>query len=227
MSGASRETRWSLVTRAQGDTPAARLALSELCEIYYAPVLAYVRTWAGTDEAHDLTHAFFETVLAGGSLEQAREERGRFRSYLLGAAKHFLCETRAKQSRLKRGDRHDHIELDAGSLGDPKSLPPDEEFDRAWACALIDRCLSRLSAEMNNAGKGATFEVLRPWLVGTSTHGDQREVAGRLGLGETAIRVLVHRLRKRFRELIEEEVTQTLEPEEDLLGELRHLLGAC
>ena len=227
MSGASRETRWSLVTRAQGDTPAARLALSELCEIYYSPVLAYVRTWAGTDEAHDLTHAFFETILSGGSLEQARRERGRFRSYLLGAAKHFLCETRAKQSRLKRGGRYDPIELDSESFGDPKALPPDEEFDRAWACALIDRCLSRLSTEMTESGKGDTFEILRPWLVGASAHGDQREVAGRLGIGETAVRVLVHRLRKRFRELIEEEVAQTLEPGEDLLGELRHLLGAC
>lgn len=227
MNGPSRETRWSLVTRAQGDTPAARLALSELCEIYYSPVLAYVRTWAGMDDAHDLTHAFFETVLAGGSLDQARQERGRFRNYLLGAAKHFLCETRVKQSRLKRGDRHDHLELDSESLGDPKALPPDEEFDRAWACALIDRCLSRLSTEMTASGKGDTFEILRPWLVGASAHGDQREVAGRLGIGETAVRVLVHRLRKRFRELIEEEVAQTLEPGEDFLGELRHLLGAC
>ncbi len=226
MSPDHRETRWSLVARAQGDTDAARLALSELCDLYYAPVLGYIRSWAGPDEARDLTHAFFERVLAGESLKGARRERGRFRSYLLGAVKHFLCETRAKERRLKRGSGREALEFDPGVHGDRTTLPPDAEFDRAWTCALLDRALSSLGREMDQAGKGPLFEALRPWLVGAAAHGDQFAAASRLGVGETALRVQVHRLRRRFRELIEAEVAQTLEEGADPAEELRHLLAA-
>ncbi len=226
MSPASRDTRWSLVTRAQGDTPAARLALSELCEIYYAPVLAYIRSWAGPDEARDLAHAFFEKVLSGNSLKGAHQERGRFRSYLLGAVKHFLCENRARKQRLKRGSHIPHLDFKEETSGDDATLPPDAEFDRAWACALLDRALRLLSEEMTQSGKDALFHELHPWLTGTAGYGDQAKAAEKLNLGETAVRVQVHRLRKRFRAIIEAEVSQTLDAGTDPAAELRHLLNA-
>lgn len=226
MSSVIRETRWSLVTRAQGDTPAARLALSELCEIYYAPVLAYIRSWAGPDEARDLAHGFFERILAGDSLKGASQERGRFRSYLLGAVKHFLCENRAKEHRLKRGSHIPHLEVEEEIAPDHAALPPDAEFDRAWACILLDRALRLLGDEMEQSGKGTLFQELHPWLTGAADYGNQTAAAERLGLGETAVRVQVHRMRKRFRAIIEAEVAQTLEPGTDPADELRHLLRA-
>ncbi|MCB1206559.1 MAG: sigma-70 family RNA polymerase sigma factor [Verrucomicrobiae bacterium] len=227
MSSSNRETRWSLVTRAQGDTPDARLALSELCEIYYAPVLSYIRASSGPDEAADLTHAFFERILSGDSLKGASRERGRFRSYLLGAAKHFLCETRSKEQRQKRGRHFPHLDFQDETSGDDSTPPPDAEFDRAWACTLIDHALHRLGDEMERSGKAVLFQTLLPWLTGAATHGDQAATAATLGLSETAVRVQVHRMRKRFRELIEAEVAQTLEADADPVAELRHLLSAC
>lgn len=226
MSAADRETRWSLVTRAQGDTPAASLALSELSEIYYAPVLAYIRSWAGPDDARDLAHAFFERILSGDSLKGARPERGRFRSYLLGAVKHFLCENRAKEHRLKRGSHLPHLEIKEEIAPGHAALPPDAEFDRAWACTLLDRALRLLGEEMVQSGKGILFQELHPWLTGAADHGNQTAVAETLGLGETAIRVQVHRMRKRFRDIIEAEVAQTLDAGTDPAAELRHLLSA-
>ncbi|MBL9158611.1 MAG: sigma-70 family RNA polymerase sigma factor [Verrucomicrobiales bacterium] len=227
MTPSTRETRWSLVTRAQGDTPAAHLALSELCEIYYAPVLAYIRSWAGPDETEDLTHAFFERILAGDSLKGASQQRGRFRSYLLGAVKHFLCENRAKEHRLKRGSHLPHLEIKEEIAPDHAALPPDAEFDRAWACTLLDRALRLLAEEMNQSGKDLLFQELHPWLTGAAGYGDQTAVAEKLGLGETSVRVQVHRLRKRFREIIEAEVAQTLDSGTDPAAELRHLLSVC
>lgn len=226
MKVAERETRWSLVSRAQGDTEAARLALAELCEIYYPPVLGYIRSWVGNDEARDLTHAFFEKILSGNSLKGASQDRGRFRSYLLGAVKHFLCEKRSKDQSLKSGGHVSHSPIEDEVAGDATTLPPDAEFDRAWACTLLERALQSLGAEMEKGGKGTQFQALLPWLTGTATHGEQMSSAAQLGLSETAVRVQVHRLRRRFREIIEAEVTQTLEPGTDPADELRHLLRA-
>lgn len=220
------QTRWSLVQQAKGSTPQARAALADLCAIYYAPVQSFARSWCRDDDrAKEMTHAFFERVLEGDALHGAERERGKFRSYLLGAVKHFLCESAAREHRQKRGLQHEHVTLEDTPLEDEGTLPPDAEFDRAWACALLERSLEMLQREMETDGKQAAFAALKPWLAGTAQQGQQIEAAKALGVSETAVRVLVHRLRKRFREIIEGEVSQTLAPDVDVADELRHLLG--
>ena len=226
MTNSKNETRWSLVVLATGNTPASRAALSELCDIYYAPVHGLMKRWAGPEEARDLTHAFFARILESDSLGAADPKRGKFWNFLFGAAKHFLHETIAKEKRLKRGGNVHHLALDDVSISDSKTPSPDVEFDRIWACALIERCLTLLSGEMEKNGKSEAFEVLRPWLAGSADHGDQQHAAEVLGISEMAVRVAVHRMRKRLREIIESETAQTLEPEDDVAAELRLILGA-
>jgi RNA polymerase sigma-70 factor (ECF subfamily) len=226
MTSSFRETSWTLVEQSRGKDEDARLALSELCKRCYAPVQKFIALWCRDQEAaRDLTHGFFARVLEGGSLNGAERERGRFRSYLLGAVKHFLCEATAHEQRLKRGLQHEHVTLEDEPLNDERMLAPDAEFDRAWALALLDRSLAILQQEMEASGKGAVFEALKPWLAGTAVQGQQLLAAKALGISETAVRVLVHRLRKRFREIIESEVSQTLEIGADVADELRHLLA--
>lgn len=220
------DTRWSLVVRARGDSPDARKALSELCEIYYNPVHRFVSRWSLKEEADDLTQTFFARLLADDSLARADPELGRFRNYLFAAAKHFLSEAKAKEGRQKRGGDVETLTLDGLTVDDPKALPPDVEFDRAWACALLEHSLSKLRHEMTQKGKANAFEKLRPWLAGTANHGEQILVASELGVSETAVRVLIHRMRRRLRELVETETAQTLEPGDDVVAELRRLLGA-
>ena len=215
MSETPNETRWSLVILAKGDTPAARTALSELCEIYYAPVHGLIKRWSKPDEARDLTHAFFAKILDQHSIDAADPELGRFRNFLFSSAKHFLYDAHAKATSQKRGGKSSHVPLEDIAVSDPNALSPDTEFDRQWACALVDRCFSLLSDELEEKGKKQTFEVLRPWLAGTAEYGTQPEAALQLGISETAVRVLIHRLRKRFREIVEFEVAQTLDPNAD------------
>lgn len=227
MTATPHETRWSLVVRAKGESPEARAALSELCEIYYLPVHRFIARWAGEQEAEDLTHEFFARILETNRLANANPERGKFRNYLYGAVKHFLANSRAKVSASKRGGGREHVSCEDIPLESPPADRPDLEFDRAWACALLSRAVSMLADEMEAKGKKETFEQLRPWLAGLNAHGDQLAVAGELGVSETAIRVIVHRMRMRLREIVESEVTQTLEPGANVANEIRHLLGAC
>ena len=222
----SPETRWSLVARAKGESPAARAALSELCDIYYAPVFAFISRWSNRDDARDLTHEFFSRLLAKNSVARADPERGRFRNFLFSAAKNFVFETHAKEGSQKRGGKIEHLALDKLSVSDEAIAAPDVEFDRAWACAVLDRAVSNLRQEMDEKGKASTFEALRSSLVGASDYGDLVSIADKLGISETAVRVIVHRMRKRMRELVEAEVSQTLEPGGNVSEELRHLLGA-
>ena len=217
-------TRWTLVQQAGGDTPAARAALGELCDIYYAPVVAFIRRWrhdGDEDAARDQAHAFFESVLAKEQLGAPDRELGRFRNYLLGAVKHFLVHEHRAASAEKRGGKAEHEEV-----GDIESPAPDEShFDRAWALALIGRALGELEIEMGKAGKEKQFATLKPWLDGKADT-PQAEAAAALGLSETAIKVAIHRLRERFRAKVRAEVASTLNDPAELDAELRHLVSA-
>ncbi len=229
MTPASSQTRWSLVERAKGDSPQARAALADLCAIYYAPVHGFVRRWCqGMDEeARDLTQAFFAQVLVGRSLNGAESGQGRFRSYLFGAVKHFISSLHRDARASKRGGGVVHEGDEAAmEVADTRSLPPDAEFDRAWACAVLDRTLILLENEMRETGKLAVFAELKPWLAGTAAHGDTAAAATRLGVSETAVRVLLSRLRKRMRERLRAELAQTLVSEADVDAEMRHLAEA-
>ena len=225
-------TRWTQVLAAQGDSTRAGTALADLCAAYYAPVHAYIaRTAHDLGDARDLTQEFFARLLAGRVITGADRERGRFRSYLLGAVKHFLADTRDRLHAAKRGALHEHLPLDVGtdtSPGvdprDPESRSPDIMFDRQWGLAVLDLALKSLAAEHAQQGKSEQFEQLKAWLTGDACGVSQAEAAARLGMSEGAIKVAIHRLRKRFRDLVNAEITQTVSSEDEAREELRYLI---
>ena len=229
-------TRWTLILRARGETPEARAALSELCEAYYQPVLRFLlRERREQDAARELTQEFFARVLAGSGFDEADPERGRFRSYVLGALKHFLADQRKCEHRLKRGGGVAAESLDAPATDDEQgsmqiadtSLPaPEAFFDREWALATIARALAVLEKEFAAAGKTVQFDTLKLWLVGEAPSMSQADAARRLGLSEGAIKVVIHRLRKRFRDAVRAEISQTLRDPSLVGEELRHLIAA-
>ena len=233
IAGAFAPTRWTLVLRARGETPEARLALSELCGAYYQPVFRFLRR-EGRDEetARELTQEFFVRVLQRGELGAADPARGRFRSYLLGAVKHFLADHRKHEGREKRGGGALPESLDAPRAEDapPLDVPdantpvPDAWFDREWALTLMDHALSAVENEFEAAGKTEQFDRLKAWLVGETETLSQAEAARQLGLNEGAVKVAIHRLRKRFRELIRAEIAQTVADGTDIDAELRYLV---
>src|SRR6185436_7773036 len=169
-------TRWTLVLRARGETVEARAALSELCDAYYQPVVRFLRREGREeDAARELTQEFFARILARGGFDEADPERGRFRSYLLGALKHFLADQRKHEHRLKRGGGAVVESLDASDPDDEHSHPqfadpsvpaPEAIFDHEWALAVIARALGVLEQEFASAAKPDQFETLKPWLMG-------------------------------------------------------------
>ena len=220
-------TRWTLVRNAAGRTVEARQALGELCAGCYAPVVAFLRR-EGRDEdaARELAHEFFAKVLADETLGAFERGRGRFRSYLLGAVKHFLANHRRDAAREKRGGGAEHLALDAGtdtSPGVDVAAAPEAVFDREWALAIVERALALLESESENA---AQFAALKPWLTPAASPASQAHAADALGVSEGAVKVAIHRLRRRFREIVRAEIAQTLHDPADLADEMRHLVAA-
>ncbi len=203
---------------AHGKTPEAKQALRELCETYYAPVELFVRrSRGGTDDARDLTHEFFAKLLEGNSLDNADRTRGRFRSYLLGAVKHFLSDQLDRDQTLKRGGGQTTQSLDQPlrdgeplTIADPAGLPPDAYFDRQWALAVVEQAIATLRSEAESNGELERFEVLQRWLVTPSSHDTAIEAARSLNLSEGAFKVAVHRLRKRFRHIVVDRIASTV-----------------
>ena len=227
-------TRWTLVLRARGESAEAKAALGELCEAYYPPVLRFLRR-EGRDEdaARELVQEFFARVLASDGFASADPQRGRFRSYLLGALKHFLADQREHERRQKRGGGVTPESLRPATdtspgldLPDPGAPPPDAWFDREWALAVMDRALKALESEFQAAEKSGQFVTLKPWLVGDTPALSQVEAGARLGLSEGAVKVAIHRMRRRFRDLVKAEISQTLPSAADVEDELRHLITA-
>lgn len=229
-------TRWTLVLRARGESVEARGALSELCEAYYQPVLRFLRR-EGRDEdaARELTQEFFAHILSGGGFDGADPERGRFRSYVLGALKHFLSDLRDRALRLKRGSGvapesldspNDHGTSPGLQVADASIIAPDANFDREWALIVMARALEALQKEMSGTGKADQFDTLTPWLMGDAPSMSQSDAARKLGINEGAVKVAVHRLRKRFREAVRTEIAQTLRDPALVDEELRHLIAA-
>lgn len=218
----------------RGDSADARQALSDLCAAYYTPVVAFLRA-EGRDEdaARELAHAFFARVLERQSLGGADPARGRFRSYLLGALKHFLADHRDRALTAKRGGGAAHEPLAPGTdtspgfdVPDTKTPAAEREFDRKWALTVLDRALVALAAEHDDAGEATKFATLKPWLTGDSEQLSQAGAARALSMNEAAVKVAVHRLRKRFREAVKSEIAATLNSAGDVEDEFRHLLAA-
>lgn len=217
-----------------GDSSEAKAALSDLCALYYVPVHAFIRRDACDEEAaRDLTQEFFSRLLGRQSIHQVDPKRGRFRSYLLGAVKHFLADMRDRDARLKRGAGYTlepiQTETDTSpglQLPDPNAPSPDQVFDHKWALTLLDRALAILTEEHKATGKSAQFEVLKVWLTGDNEAIAQREAAQQLGVNEGTIKVAVHRLRRRFREVIKMEIRRTVHDPAQVDDELYELLQA-
>lgn len=229
-----RTTRWTQVVAAHGTTPDAKQALRELCETYYGPVELFVRrSRAGADDARDLTHEFFAKLLEGNSLDNADRSRGRFRSYLLGAVKHFLSDQLDRDQTLKRGGGQTTQSLDRPLgdnepivIADPNGLPPDAYFDRQWALAVVEQAIATLRAEAESAGELARFEVLQRWLVTPSSHDTAIEAALSLNMSDGAFKVAVHRLRKRFRHIVVDRIASTVSDPVEAQDELNYLINA-
>jgi RNA polymerase sigma-70 factor (ECF subfamily) len=227
-------TRWTQVLAAKGDSTRAASALGDLCAAYYAPVHAYI---AGTShdlgDPQDLTQQFFARLLGGegGGLGGADRNKGRFRAYLLGAVKHFLADTRDRLNADRRGAQYEHVPLGTGSDTSPvvecpasETVAADVIFDRQWGVALLARALAELEEEHGAQGKDEQFQALKPWLTGDSCGVHQADAAAQLGCSEGAVKVAIHRLRKRFREMVKAEISQTVSSEAEVREELRYLI---
>lgn len=226
--GRFRPTRWSLVLRARGPGAEARAALSELCAAYWEPVFRSLHV-AGTaeDVAREQAQSFFAKVLAGDGFPGADPARGRFRSYLLGALRHFLNDLRDRERCLKRGGGIPAESLDDEDFpepADPSGAVRDSDFDRSWAMAVMSRAMSAVEKDLTDAGKGAQFVALRPWLAGTPDADAQARVRSELGLSDGALKVAVHRFRRHFREAVRAEIRQTLPDGGQVEDELRYLV---
>ncbi|MFZ4766498.1 MAG: RNA polymerase sigma factor [Roseimicrobium sp.] len=227
-------TRWTRVCLAKADSEDGRRALADLCDAYYEPVVAYLRSvFRDADAAREMSHAFFAEMLGGGTIHTADPERGRFRFYLLGAVKHFVAHHREAESRQKRGGGVAPLSLDADSPESPalnvtedSRLSPEAVFDRQWAVTVLARAMKSLGAECAAEGKSALFDQLRPWLLGESDYGDQAAAAEAQGMSAAAMKVTVHRMRHRFRQCVKQEIAGTLKDQGAVEDEMRSLLTA-
>jgi RNA polymerase sigma-70 factor (ECF subfamily) len=229
-------TRWTQVLSARGDSPEAKAALGELCEAYWLPVFRFIRRGNLSDEAsRELTQEFFARLLAHDGLSMVDPTKGRFRSYLLGAVKHFLADDQDRANALKRRANQLAVPLESSpanqttatlQVQDPTTPVPDAFFDRQWALNVLERALSEMAAELAASGKPTHFEILKPWLVGEVSELSQSEAARQLSMSEGAVKVAIHRLRKRFRALIKQEVAGTVDQPAVVQDELKYLLAA-
>jgi RNA polymerase sigma-70 factor (ECF subfamily) len=225
-------TRWSLIVAAQQpDAAGTRDALADLCRLYWYPLYAYIRR-RGQDasSAEDLTQAFFTHLLEKDALASVSPERGRFRSFLLASCQHFLANERERASARKRGGGR-VLSLDLGDADNRYRLEPNHEdtperlFQRQWALSLLGQTLSRLRAEYEATGKGKLFEALKDQLTGAGTK-PYSVVAAEQDMTESAIKSVVHRLRKRYGELLRDEIRETVASEADVDDEVRALFAA-
>jgi RNA polymerase sigma factor (sigma-70 family) len=227
------QTRWSIVLAAKNsaDTTFARDALGKLCMTYWYPLYAFVRREGkNAHDAQDLTQEFFARLLEKNWLGGVDRGRGRFRSWLLASLKHFLANEWDKSRAQKRGSGHALIPLDTGDAESRYSHEPadsataDKLYDRRWALAVLDTVLARLRDEFSAAGKAELFDALKPTLTGEKS--PYADIAARLAMTEGAVKVAVHRLRERYRDLIRAEIAETVAAPDEVEDELRHLLAA-
>ncbi|MCD6050015.1 MAG: hypothetical protein K0Q55_1418 [Verrucomicrobia bacterium] len=235
--GAAREfatTRWSVVMAAGAPASArSEEALAQLCRAYWYPLYAYVRRQGhSAHDAQDLTQEFFTRLLQKNYLAAVSRDKGRFRSFLLAALKHFLANEWDKARALKRGGGQEIIHLDAHDAETRYSLEPrevvsaDKIYERRWAMTLLDRVLNLLREEQGASGKGAQFDLLKVCLMGDRSSVPYTELATQLGMTEGNVKVTVHRLRQRYRELLRAEIAETVASPADVEEELRQLFAA-
>jgi RNA polymerase sigma-70 factor (ECF subfamily) len=229
-------TRITLIEAARGEPDArAHEAFSALCSAYWYPIYAYVRRLGYRQEdAEDLTQGFFARLLEKRYLHDFVRERGRFRSFLLAALKHFVANERDWTRAQKRGGASTILPLDTVirtaesryGLELRHDLSPEKLFERQWALALLARVQERMQTEADRDGKATEFERLKARLLAEDEGASYKEIARDLNTTEGAIKVVVHRLRRRFREVLREEISHTVDGSEEVGDELRDLMAA-
>lgn len=224
------QTRWSLVAQAREPEKAER-ALAELCQIYWYPVYAYIRSLGkGHHDAQDLAQGTFEYLLGRDDFAKLDAEKGRLRTYLCVAAKRYVYRAARDQGRLKRGGGTATVSLDADEgerryREEPhEGETPETLFDRSWATALIEETLSALEGEYHAKDRAALFEELRPYVCAHSQNDLQREAAARLGIKVGTFAMSVARVRQRYGEILRQTVADTLTDPSKADEELAHLL---
>jgi len=227
-------TNWSVVIRAGSDDSAtAREALAILCAKYWYPVYAMVRRYGhSAADGEDLTQEYFARFLEKGYVRELRPEHGRFRAFLLVSVRNFLHNERDRFRAAKRGGGKVPLSLDGAAaeqryaLEPVESTTPETLFERAWAHAVLARALERLEAEKAGSEGAERFARLKPHLTGDEPAESYRDLAEAWGVGESAVRVAVHRLRREFGKILREEIADTVADAADVGDELRHLLAA-
>lgn len=222
-------THWSIVLAAAAqEAPGATAALETLCRTYWYPLYAYVRRdGLSPEDAQDLTQEFFASLLRRNSLTRVAPEKGRFRSFLLAAMRHFRSDQRDRAQTIKRGGRAEILSRDAEEryrLEPVDRLDAEKIYERRWAMTLLEQALVRLRNEMAAAGKAELFERLKGFVAGDR---EVRcgQVSGELGLSESATKSAVHRLRQRYRELVREEIAHTVADPAEIDSEIAYLIA--
>jgi RNA polymerase sigma factor (sigma-70 family) len=228
------QTHWSVVLSAAGRQNPGQAAesLEKLCAIYWRPLYAYLRRQGESPpDAEDLTQEFFLRLLKKDYLKAVDQGKGRFRSFLLAALKHFLSNERDKARAQKRGGGQSPLPLDFTgeethlSFQPADPITPELLFERRWATTLLEQALARLRQEYTGQGKEALFEKLKTTLTEGRGNSAYADIASRLNMSEAAVKMAVHRLRQRYRECLRSEIAQTVATTDEIEDELRHVMG--
>jgi RNA polymerase sigma factor (sigma-70 family) len=224
-------THWSVVLEAQGESPAAREALEKLCRTYWRPIYAFLRRQGvGPEEAEDITQGFLAQLLERRKFGAVRKEKGRLRSFLLGALKYFLADEQRRAMAIKRGEGQRLIPLEDLRADERIDMEPADPvtaemiYERRWALTVLEQVLNRLKGEYATAGNAALFDSLKQLLPDEPGSPSQAEIAAHLGMTENALRQAFYRFRQRYQSLLREEIAHTVATPGDIEDELRHLI---
>ncbi len=225
-------THWSVVLEAQGESPAAQVALEKLCRTYWRPIFAFLRRQGHSpEEAEDITQGFFAQLLERRKFGALRKEKGRLRSFLLGALKYFVTDEQRRAMAIKRGSGLRPIPLEEFRAGERIDMEPSDPltaemiYERRWALTLLEQVLGRLKDEYVAAGNAALFAALKELLPDEPGSPSQAEIGARMGMTENAIRQAFYRFRQRYQSLLREEIANTVATPGDIEDELRHLIA--
>jgi len=227
-------THWSVVLAAgKSSSPEHEHALGKLCQTYWFPLYAYLRRRGyDTHQAEDYTQGFFADILEKHDLRAADPERGKFRSFLLATLKHFLSDQRDRARAKKRAGSRKLLSLnfqEAESQYDLEpadQLSPEKLFEKSWALTVLDRTMANLRAESARRDKEDIFDHLKVYLTTDKDDIPYRDMAAELKMNEGSVRIAVHRLRKRYRQLLRDEIAQTVTTEDQIEEEIRQLFAA-
>jgi DNA-directed RNA polymerase specialized sigma24 family protein len=225
-------THWSVVLEAQGESPAAQEALEKLCRIYWRPIFAFLqRQGVAPEEAEDITQGFFVSLFERGSLSAVRKEKGRLRSYLLGALKYFLTDEHRRAMAVKRGKGQRLVPLEELRAENRVEMEPADPvtaeliYERRWASTVLEHVLNLLKDQYGAAGNTALFDSLKQLLPDEPDAPSQADIAAQLSMTENAVRQAFHRFRQRYQLLLREEIAHTVATPGDIEDELRHLIA--